>query len=78
MDISPWGVSDMAGNAREWVSDDASNGEKTVRGGSYDFPADQFLISGKASRLPGVDPSHTWPVGVRCAADANVALKLKQ
>lgn len=69
VDVSPFGAFDMGGNAREWVSDDAANGKKTVRGGSYDFSTNQFSVTWKGSRLPGPDPANTWPVGFRCAAD---------
>ena len=77
VDVSPSGAADMAGNAREWVSDDAPNGQKMVRGGSYDFPADQFTVTWKGSRLPGPDASNTWPVGLRCVAEPEAAMKVQ-
>ena len=78
VDLSPSGVADMAGNAREWVAGDSTeSGKKFVRGGSFDFPADQFSLTWKGSRLPGPDPANTWPVGFRCSADADAAKKLR-
>jgi serine/threonine protein kinase len=77
VDLSPFGAADMAGNTREWVNDDAPNGQKTVRGGSYDFPADQFSITWKGARSPVADPAIPWPVGFRCAADPDAASKLQ-
>jgi formylglycine-generating enzyme required for sulfatase activity len=67
VDLSPFGAADMAGNVREWVADDAPGGKKTVRGGAFDFPADQFTVTWKGARLPGADAGNSWPVGFRCA-----------
>jgi formylglycine-generating enzyme required for sulfatase activity len=78
VDLSAIGVADMAGNAREWVAGDSTEaGKKIVRGGSYDFPADQFSLIWKGARLPGADPANHWPVGFRCSADPDAALKLR-
>jgi formylglycine-generating enzyme required for sulfatase activity len=77
VDVSPAGASDMAGNVREWVSDDAPGGLKEVRGGSYDFPAGRFSVTWKEGRPPAHDPGNAWPIGFRCAADEADAARIK-
>jgi iron(II)-dependent oxidoreductase len=77
VDVSPAGAADMAGNAREWVSDDAPGGLKETRGGSYDFPADRFSVTWKENRRPAHDSANPSPIGFRCAADEADAGRLK-
>ena len=69
LDRSPYGVSDLAGNVREWTSSpyggDPKKRWKVVKGGSFETPPEE-LTSYNASKgtLPAPD------LGFRCAMDA--------
>jgi len=42
-DMSPWGSFDMAGNAKEWVWNEADAGQRYVLGGAWDEPSYMFV-----------------------------------
>jgi serine/threonine protein kinase/formylglycine-generating enzyme required for sulfatase activity len=75
-DESPFGAIDMAGNVSEWVNAEVS-GAKMVRGGNYLSEVEQVPASFAAPGPTAIDPKKTSPVGFRCAADVEVAAKLK-
>ena len=77
-DISPFGVYDLAGNAREWIeeyfrpypggdpngSPEYGKGHRVVRGGGFDSNNDQIRISNRASFFPN---NGNFRRGFRCA-----------
>ena len=67
-DKSPYKVFDMAGNVKEWVADESSNGySKIVRGGSY-ASGPEGLKSTYSIAHPS--PTVLTNLGFRCAKDA--------
>ncbi len=67
---SPYGLMDMAGNAREWISDEAGSvSELTAacRGGSFADPISQCTTTASV-RIPRA--TRDAMTGFRCAADA--------
>jgi serine/threonine-protein kinase len=65
---SPYGIADMAGNAREWVTDEVASSSDTVytRGGSWSDPA---MACGTTYRLPANRMTRDLATGFRCAMD---------
>ena len=67
-DKSPYQIYDMAGNAWEWTSGEASNGNKIARGESW---RTLWLLFGEIpyrTHVPPNSPNHY--LGFRCAQDA--------
>ena len=66
--ISPYGVSDMAGNVMEWVAS-GSDEERIFRGGSW-MSSDRDVRSASRHwdwKLPGHVPQYSQAIGFRCA-----------
>ena len=66
---SPYGLTDMAGNAREWISDEAgavSEPTASCRGGSFADPISQCMTTASVKLLRATRDAMT---GFRCAAD---------
>ncbi len=65
---SPYGLTDVAGNAREWVYDEVASATDTVyaRGGSWSDPA---MACATTYRLPISRMTRDLATGFRCAAD---------
>ncbi len=61
--LGPYGTYDMAGNAREWVWNEAANGRHWILGGAWNDPDYMFTVP---NSLPPLDRSATN--GLRCAA----------
>jgi formylglycine-generating enzyme required for sulfatase activity len=77
-DVNPWGIKNMAGNAREWVLDLWSpragefppgfpGGARILRGGGTN---DRKAASVVTHRVPMLPELSTYPVGFRCALTA--------
>jgi serine/threonine-protein kinase len=67
---SPYGLMDMAGNAREWIGDEAGSvAEPTAacRGGSF---ADSISMCSTTASVPLPRETRDVMTGFRCAADA--------
>jgi serine/threonine protein kinase/formylglycine-generating enzyme required for sulfatase activity/dienelactone hydrolase len=64
--LGPYGTSDMAGNAREWVWNEAANGRRWIPGGAWNDPDYMFTVP---NSLPPLDRSATN--GFRCAVYAS-------
>jgi formylglycine-generating enzyme required for sulfatase activity/dienelactone hydrolase len=60
--IGPYGTYDMAGNAREWIWNEAANGRRWILGGAWDDPSYIFVVQ---NSLPPGD--RTAKNGFRCA-----------
>jgi serine/threonine protein kinase/formylglycine-generating enzyme required for sulfatase activity len=73
LDISPFGVMDMAGNVSEWVG--ASQGQ-IARGGAMNLDESSARLTNRDSRPAAASPG----LGFRCAADVQTILNalLKQ
>ena len=70
-DQSPFGIYDLAGNAREWTSsEETEKGGKVVRGGGWFSAPETLQSSFRYSWHPST--RSTW-LGFRCAQDADVA-----
>ena len=78
LDVSPFGVMDMAGNVSEWIEDlytlyPGNPGElpvsdrshRVVRGGSMELDQDYARLTNRSSRAPSPAPG----LGFRCVAD---------
>jgi serine/threonine protein kinase/dienelactone hydrolase len=60
--MSPYGTYDMAGNAKEWCSNEAGYGKRYILGGAWDEPTYQFS---EADARPPCQRDSTF--GFRCA-----------
>ena len=64
---SPFGVADMVGNVREWLSEGKQYGMRGLRGGSWTDPC---IIEGLVSfQIDAEVDFHDKATGFRCAAD---------
>jgi serine/threonine-protein kinase len=66
---SPYHLTDMAGNARQWIGDEASSvsePDAVTRGGSF---ADSFRACAATARTPLPRDTRDAMTGFRCAAD---------
>jgi formylglycine-generating enzyme required for sulfatase activity len=77
-DESPFGILDMQGNVEEWSGSEFGNGKKVVRGGGFTVAADQASSVTRRGENPELDPAVFSPVGFRCAANPDAALKFKK
>ena len=79
-DKSPYGVLGLAGNAPEWVSGPAGEGQpgnfRPVRGGSYLWPIFKSRLYIRRTKDAGQRPGVFSGVGFRCAASVEGALVL--
>ena len=77
-DVNPWGIKNMAGNAREWVLDlwapragefppGVPSGARIVRGGGTN---DHKFASVVTQRIPMLPEMRSCPFGFRCALTA--------
>jgi formylglycine-generating enzyme required for sulfatase activity/predicted esterase len=60
-DMSPWGSYDMAGNAKEWIWNEADSGKRYVLGGGWDEPNYMFVDPDAQSPF-----LRTPDIGFRC------------
>jgi len=66
-DVSPYGVSDMAGNVMEWVDAMYGPGQREIRGGSWNTGSYTLRGANRAGERP---PKRAlFDVGFRCASD---------
>ena len=60
--MSPWGTYDMAGNAKEWIWNQAGPGKRYLLGGAWDEPS--YLFTEPDAQSPFVRAAN---IGFRCA-----------
>lgn len=75
-DVSPYGVYGLGGNLAEWVADEAGDGKRQIRGGSWASYAitEAFVYLSSAVKAD----SRLGRIGFRCAADESAAQALLQ
>ena len=90
LDVSPYGVMDMAGNVFEWVEDDYNlypgnpvslpekeRGLKVIRGGGFEKADEEIArTTTRGSSLPQILAGHPYfIVGLRCSLEAESVAK---